>query len=248
MSGRHGAESSSKAAPVTASESEPTSAEEKRSLDPRLDLQGLQQALSRIDRAEVHERRKVYNLVYKEALATCTARGISFHSILNILSFTIVDTTQALGMDEFLKRNERVKEIRAAVARETIHNLLLTIIARRNFVKQRRAKQNSRQRPEVPRIVIDTSIGNERGFRPDTSPMLTSSPSGRSSLSPSPKLDFSKGHSNYLLDDDISPLGGGFSLNPRLSVGSNDSNGWDFYEYAKMMGFIDTEGRHWPKR
>lgn len=132
-------------------------------------------------------------------------------------------------MDEFLKRNERVKEIKAAVARETIHNLLLTIIARRNFLKQRRLKLNSRLRPEVPRIVIDTSVGNERGFRPDTSPMLTSSPSGRSSLAPSPILDFTKGHSSYHSDDDIPPLGG-FSTNTKHSFGSNDSHGWDFHE------------------
>jgi hypothetical protein len=135
-------------------------------------------------------------------------------------------------MDEFLKRNERLKEVRAAVARETIHNLLLTIIARRNFLKQRRSKHNSRLRPEVPRIVIDTSIGNERGFRPDTSPMLSSSPSGRSSLTPSPVLDFSKGHSRYHSDDDIPPLGG-FSTNTMISTGSNDSHGWDNNEYAE---------------
>lgn len=51
-------------------------------------------------------------------------------------------------MDEFLERNEHVKEIKAAVARETIHNLLLTIIARRNFLKNRRSTKNARLRPE----------------------------------------------------------------------------------------------------
>ncbi|KAF9193354.1 calcium channel protein [Haplosporangium sp. Z 767] len=222
--------SSSKGVPITVSGPELGTLDEKQtSLDVNLDLQGLQQALSKIDTMDVCHRRRIFNLVYKEAMATCTARGISFYSILDILSFTLVDIEQALGMDEFLKRNERVKEIRAAVARETIHNLLMAIIARRNFLKLRRSKQNSRLRPEVPRIVIDTSIGNERSYRQDTSPMLTSSPGGRSSLLPSPILDFSKGQSSFLSDDDIPPFGG-FSTNTMLSISSNDSNGWDSYE------------------
>lgn len=223
LTSRQGTESP-KSVPIAVSGSEHSTTEEKRSnLDHGLDLQGLYQALSKIDTEDVSHRRRIYNLVYKEALATCTPRGISFYRILDILSYTLVDTKNALGMDEFLQRNERVKEIKAAVARETIHNLLLTIIARRNFLKQRRGKMNSRLRPEVPRIVIDTSVGNERGYRPDTSPMLTSSPSGRSSLSPSPVLDFFKGHHS---DDDIPPIGG-FSGNTVRSSGSNDSQGWD---------------------
>jgi len=135
-------------------------------------------------------------------------------------------------MDEFLRRNERIKELRSAVARETIHNLLLTIIARRNFLKHRRAKQNARLRPDVPRIVIDTSIGNENSSGQETSPMLTSSPGGHRSpfLSNSSMamLDFSKGQSNYQSDDDVSPLS--YSTNTMLSIGSNDSNGWEAYE------------------
>jgi len=98
LSNRPGVDPSQKAVPTAVSESDPSSTDAKQnSLDPRLDLQGLQQTLSKIDTAEVHRRRKIYNLVYKEALATCTARGISFYSILDILSYTIVDTKQALG-------------------------------------------------------------------------------------------------------------------------------------------------------
>ncbi|KAI1319626.1 calcium channel protein [Mortierella claussenii] len=238
-----GVNPSPKAAPITiaGSETGDACAKQTAKLDAKLDMLGLQQTLSRIDTMDVFRRRKNFNLIYKEALATCTARGISFYSILDILSFTLVDTEQALGMDEFLKRNERVKEIKSAVARETIHNLLLTIVARRNFLKQRRAKQNSRLRPEVPRIVIDNSIGNERGFRQDTSPMLTSSPSGRSTFLPSPVLDFSKGHSHYHSDEDISPMAG-FSTNTMLSISSNDSNGWNMFErdsYNRLSGHSD---------
>ncbi|KAG0344565.1 calcium channel protein [Podila humilis] len=190
-----------------------------------MDWQGLQQTLCKIDTREVARRRQNFNMVFKEAVATRTSRGISFYSILDILSFSLVDMNQALGMDEFLERNERVKEVRAAVARETIHNLLLTIIARRNFLKNRRSTKNTRLRPEVPRIVIDTSVGNERASREDTSPMLTSSPSGRSSFLPSPLLDFSKGHTMCLSDDEVSPLS--YSTNTMLSINSNDPNGWD---------------------
>ncbi|KAG0209729.1 calcium channel protein [Mortierella sp. GBA30] len=226
----HGNEPPPKALPITVSGPDSASPEEKRrTLEANLDLQGLQQTLSKVDTMDVFRRRRMFNLVYKEAMAACTTRGISFYSILDILSFTLVDIEQALGMDEFLKRNDRVKEIKAAVARETIHNLLTTIIARRNFLKQRRSKQNSKLRPEVPRIVIDTSIGNERSFRQDTSPMLSSSPSGRSSYLPSPVLDFSKGHSGFQSDDDMSPVAG-VSSNTMLSISSNDSNGWDSYE------------------
>ncbi|KAF8937307.1 calcium channel protein [Dissophora ornata] len=234
---------SPKAVPITISSPEPSVSafdEKRRKLDVNLDLQGLQKALSRIDTMDVNHRRQIFNVVYKEALVTCTPRGISFYRVLEILSFTLVDIEHALGMNEFLKRNERVKEIKAAVARETIHNLLLTIIARRNFLKQRRAKQNSRLRPEVPRIVIDNTIGNESSFRQDTSPMLTSSPSGQSSFLPSPILDFSKGHS-YHSDDDTSPVRR-FSTNTMLSISSNDSNGWDSYErdsYNRMSGQSD---------
>ncbi|KAF8979115.1 calcium channel protein, partial [Haplosporangium bisporale] len=192
-----------------------------------LDWQGLQQTLSKIDTKDVSRRRQNFNLVFKEAVSTRTSRGVSFYSILDILSFSLVDANHALGMDEFLERNEHVKEIKAAVARETIHNLLLTIIARRNFLKNRRSTKNARLRPEVPRIVIDTSIGNERNGREDTSPMLTSSPSGRLSFLPSPLLDFSKGQSNYQSDDEVSPLS--YSTNTMLSISSNDSN-WDSYE------------------
>ncbi|KAG0308192.1 calcium channel protein [Dissophora globulifera] len=236
-----GGGSTFKAVPITISSPKSGTGDEKHpKLEARLDMQGLQQALSRIDTQDVYQRRQIFNFVYKEALSACTARGISFYSILDILSFTLVNIEHALGMEEFLKRHEHVKEIKDAVARETIHNLLLTIVARRSFLKQRRAKQNSRLRPEVPRIVIDNSIGNERGFRQDTSPMLTSSPSGRSSFLPSPVLDFSKGHS-YQSDDDASPTGR-FSTNTMLSIGSNDSNGWESYErdsYNRMSGQSD---------
>ncbi|KAF9565316.1 calcium channel protein [Mortierella alpina] len=243
-SGRHGGGHSPKTVSITVSGPESSQSDEKKHvLEANLDLQGLQQSLSRVDTLDVYRRRRIYNLVYKEAMATCTTRGISFYSILDILSFTLVDIEQALGMDEFLKRNDRVKEIKAAVARETIHNLLMTIVARRSFLKQRRSKQSSRLRPEVPRIVIDTSIGNElRSSRQDTSPMLTSSPTGRSSFLPSPLLDFSKGHSNFHSDEDISPLGG-VSTNTMLSISSNDSNGWDFYErdsFNRLSGQSDS--------
>ncbi|KAG0004465.1 calcium channel protein [Entomortierella chlamydospora] len=225
------ATTSPKAVPITISGPETDGPESRLNiLDAKLDLQGLQQALSRIDTIDVNHRRKNYNLIFKEALATCTSRGISFYSILDILSYTLVDIEQALVVEELLKRHERVKEVKAAVARETIHNLLLTIIARRNFLKKR-AKQNSRLRPEVPRIVIDTSIGNDSNSRQDTSPMLNSSPSGRSSFLPSPVLDFSKGHSNFHSDDEMSPIGG-YSTNILLSISSNDSNSWELGEYV----------------
>ncbi|KAF9585747.1 calcium channel protein [Lunasporangiospora selenospora] len=206
-----------------------------------IDFVALQQALSRLDIDKLANRRQVFNMVFKEAMATCTSRGLSFYNILDILSFTLVNTEQALGMEEFLKRHERVKEIKAAVARETIHNLLMTIIARRKFLKQRRANQNSRLRPEVPRIVIDTSVGNERSLGQDTSPMLTSSPSGRYSSLPSPLLDFSKGHGSFQSDDDISPCG--FSTNTMLSTSSLDSMGWDALErdnFYRQSGFSDS--------
>ncbi|KAF9393527.1 calcium channel protein [Podila verticillata] len=220
---------SPRAVPITISGPESGDTEEKASFlgSSCLDWQGLQQTLSKIDTKDVSRRRQNFNLVFKEAVSTRTSRGVSFYSILDILSFSLVDANHALGMDEFLERNEHVKEIKAAVARETIHNLLLTIIARRNFLKNRRSTKNARLRPEVPRIVIDTSIGNERNGREDTSPMLTSSPSGRLSFLPSPLLDFSKGQSNYQSDDEVSPLS--YSTNTMLSISSNDSN-WDSYE------------------
>ncbi|KAF9927349.1 calcium channel protein [Linnemannia zychae] len=236
-----GVGASPRAIPITVSGPESNELDEKNPGKPQanLDLHLLQQILSKIDVIDAHNRRHIYNLIYKEAMSTCTERGISFYSILDILSFTLVDVEQALGMEEFLKRNERLKEIKAAVARETIYNLLMTIIARRNFLKQRRIKQNSRLRPEVPRIVIDTSIGNDRGFRQDTSPMLSTSPyygstgagEGRSPTWPSPMLDFSKGHS-YQSDDDSpdpSPRAT-YSSQALLSLSSNDSMCWDLNE------------------
>ncbi|KAF9551224.1 calcium channel protein [Mortierella hygrophila] len=235
-----GGGTSPRAVPITISSPESSDVDEKKAgeLQANLDLYLLQQTLSKIDVLDAHRRRHTYNVIYKEAVATCGERGISFYSILDILSITLVDIEQALGMEEFLKRNERVKEIKAAVARETIYNLLMTIVARRNFLKQRRSKQNSRLRPEVPRIVIDTSIGNDRGYRQDTSPMLSTSPyygsggagGGRSPMLPSPMLDFSKGHTYHSDDDSPSPSPGGFSSQAMLSISSNDSTGWDLNE------------------
>ncbi|KAG0272810.1 calcium channel protein [Linnemannia exigua] len=253
-SGAGGTGTSPRAVPITISSSEVGGTDEKRSgeLQADLDFYHLQQTLSKIDVFDAHRRRHTYNLIYKEAMATCGERGVSFYSILDILSFTLVDVEQALGMEEFLKRNERVKEIKAAVARETIYNLLMTIVARRNFLKLRRSKQNSRLRPEVPRIVIDTSIGNDRGYRQDTSPMLTTSPyygsggagGGRSPKLPSPMLDFSKGHSYHSDDDSPSPSpGGAFSSQAMLSISSNDSVGWDLNErdaFNRMSGQSDS--------
>lgn len=63
----------------------------------QIDMQGLQQTLSKIDTSEVYRRRQIFNQVYKEAMATCTSRGISFYTILDILSFTLVDIEQSLG-------------------------------------------------------------------------------------------------------------------------------------------------------
>ncbi|KAF9167992.1 calcium channel protein [Actinomortierella ambigua] len=218
-----------------------------------IDIPALEETLSKISSQVVRRRRLTLNMVYTEAMmmmstggggattasttattaatgtiatAATSTRGISFHSILDILSYTFADIEQSLGMDEFLKRNERVKEIQKELASETINNLLQTIILRRKFLRHRsRSRQRGvRQRPEVPRIVIDTSLGgNDRtlqggdgrragrdgGRDEDTSPMLTSaSPSGNSSLLPSPILDFSRGRSVFQTEEG-SPVGGG---------------------------------------
>ncbi|KAH7056681.1 Ion transport protein-domain-containing protein [Linnemannia elongata] len=85
--------------PITISSPESGDANEKKAGEPQanLDLYHLQQTLSKIDVFDAHRRRQTYNLVYKEAIATCSERGISFYSILDILSFTLVDVEQALG-------------------------------------------------------------------------------------------------------------------------------------------------------
>ncbi|KAI8600684.1 Ion transport protein-domain-containing protein [Dissophora ornata] len=91
---------SPKAVPITISSPEPSVSafdEKRRKLDVNLDLQGLQKALSRIDTMDVNHRRQIFNVVYKEALVTCTPRGISFYRVLEILSFTLVDIEHALG-------------------------------------------------------------------------------------------------------------------------------------------------------
>lgn len=90
---------SPRAVPITISGPEAGDTEEKASiLDTAcLDWQGLQQTLSKIDTKDVSRRRQNFNLVFKEAISTRTSRGISFYSILDILSFSLVDTNQALG-------------------------------------------------------------------------------------------------------------------------------------------------------
>ncbi|KAK3812489.1 MAG: Ion transport protein-domain-containing protein [Linnemannia elongata] len=90
---------SPRAVPITISSPESGDADEKKAGEPQanLDLYHLQQTLSKIDVFDAHRRRHTYNLIYKEAMATCGERGISFYSILDILSFTLVDVEQALG-------------------------------------------------------------------------------------------------------------------------------------------------------
>jgi hypothetical protein len=85
--------------PITISGPESGDTDEKKpgELQVNLDLYHLQQTLSKIDVFDAHRRRHTYNLIYKEAMATCGERGISFYSILDILSFTLVDVEQALG-------------------------------------------------------------------------------------------------------------------------------------------------------
>ncbi|KAG0244946.1 calcium channel protein [Actinomortierella wolfii] len=231
-----------------------------------INMPALEATLSKISPQVVRQRRQTLNMVYTEAMmmmrssnniaiatgsgSASAGRGISFQSILDILSYTLVDIEQALGMDEFLKRNERVKEIRSELARETIHNLLQTIILRRQFLRHRsRSRQlGARQRPEVPRIVIDTSLGgNDRAFlggkgdggsrEDDTSPMPTSnSPSGQSSLLPSPVLDFSRGRSVFQVEEG-SPFGGGGGSSSPASRSSIERFGWDSPDIRDSSGY-----------
>ncbi|KAI9598651.1 Ion transport protein-domain-containing protein [Syncephalis fuscata] len=99
----------------------------------RVDVQRLNRSLAAMDVVQVRARRRRYNLVYQEAMLSQDSRGISFHAMLQVLAYSLVETEKCLQVEDLIIRQRKEEELLERAAREKVAGILRTLIQRRRF-------------------------------------------------------------------------------------------------------------------
>jgi voltage-dependent calcium channel len=103
-----------------------------------MDLTAFRNCIDRLPLAEIKERRRNYNILYEEAMMSATERGISFVTMLLMLAhYKFIDDTQALSLDEFLRRRTKLVRVGDRVSEKTCRGFFQTLYWRRWFLNQR---------------------------------------------------------------------------------------------------------------
>ncbi|KAI8049930.1 Ion transport protein-domain-containing protein [Syncephalis plumigaleata] len=121
-----------------------------------VDIHRLNRTLAAMNVAQVRTRRRRYNLVYQEALLVQDSRGISFHAMLQVLAYSLVETDKCLQVEDLIIRQRKEEELLERAAREKVAGILRTLIQRRRF-----------------RQLVRQAMGQARGdgsFSPVTTP------------------------------------------------------------------------------
>jgi hypothetical protein len=98
-----------------------------------IDVTRLNRSLAAMNVTQVRERRRRYNLVYQEALLAQDSRGISFHAMLQVLAYSLVETDNCLQVEDLIIRQRKEEELLERAAREKVAGILRTLIQRRRF-------------------------------------------------------------------------------------------------------------------
>ncbi|CAG8569817.1 3141_t:CDS:10 [Ambispora leptoticha] len=140
----------------------------------KIDIIRLQKNLSELNLPKIHERRRIYNCLYQEALITVekdskgNEKGISFANMLIMLAhYKLIDDDKSLRIDELLKRKEKMEKVIDHVNKDRVKSLLRTIYWRRKF-KAQKEMLNAAARASagtVPRITVNDDSNDPQPLR-----------------------------------------------------------------------------------
>ncbi|CAG8488519.1 6193_t:CDS:10 [Ambispora gerdemannii] len=125
-----------------------------------IDIDRLQKNLTDLNVSKVHERRRIYNCLYQEALLSVekdskdNEKGISFANMLIMLAhYKLVDDDKSLRIDELLKRKEKMEKVIDNVNKDRVMSLLKTIYWSGKF-KARKEEQLNAARSSVGTVIV----------------------------------------------------------------------------------------------
>ena len=120
----------------------------------------LNDALGKMDVAEIRRRRHRLNRLYHEAmLADDKDRGVSFTKLLLIISsYKLINEVQALEVKDLVERREVLEQVEDRIATERVRNVLKLVYLRRRFLSHQ-AQRHGFTQPEMP---LPSSTGHQQ--------------------------------------------------------------------------------------
>ncbi|RHZ83056.1 hypothetical protein Glove_99g372 [Diversispora epigaea] len=142
-----------------------------------LDVRKLEQNLENISLSQVYRRKKIYDMIYHEALLSTekdllgNEKGISFTNMLLLLAYyKFASDDKCLEINEFVKRKLKLEKVKDRVHMDQVKSILRTIYWQKKYkslIENKRAKER-------------TTITSEKGFVPLI--MVNNSPAAQSTL------------------------------------------------------------------
>ncbi|CAK7567807.1 MAG: calcium channel protein [Sporothrix epigloea] len=126
-----------------------------------IDLQKLNERISKIDVDRVRERRRRFNVFYEEVMVSADPdKGISFTTILMILAhYNIVSDSKSLRLEEFLRRRARLQRVEEEARRRVVLGFFNTLYWSRKFKRHMLNKYPERRAAttqlNIPNIFVD---------------------------------------------------------------------------------------------
>ncbi|KAG6015069.1 hypothetical protein E4U54_004335 [Claviceps lovelessii] len=98
-------------------------------LDREIDLDKLNQRLSRLDVVRIRERRRRFNIFFGEVLVSADPdQGIAFTDVLLILAhYNIINDNKSLKLEEFLRRRARLQRVDEEIRRKVVQGFFDTL-------------------------------------------------------------------------------------------------------------------------
>ncbi|KAG5953359.1 hypothetical protein E4U53_005835 [Claviceps sorghi] len=188
--------------------------------DGDVNLDRLNQRLSRLDVAGIRERRRRFKIFFGEVLVSADPdKGIAFTDVLLILAhYNIINDNKSLKLEEFLRRRARLQRVDEEIRRKVVQGFFDTLYWSRKFKKHMETKRASRlsTMPQltIPHILVndesDDGISAESRGRTSEQPQWTHLSAGGDAVqndAPS-STDLSRHEMTYQhpLSDPQSPL------------------------------------------
>ncbi|KAG5930018.1 hypothetical protein E4U42_003321 [Claviceps africana] len=134
--------------------------------DGGIDLDRLNQRLSRLDVAGIRERRRRFKIFFGEVLISADPdKGIAFTDVLLILAhYNIINDNKSLKLEEFLRRRARLQRVDEEIRRKVVQGFFDTLYWSRQFKKHMEKKRASRlsTTPQltIPHILVNNEFGD----------------------------------------------------------------------------------------
>ncbi|CAG8775457.1 5806_t:CDS:2, partial [Acaulospora morrowiae] len=117
-----------------------------------IDIRKLEQNIKNISPSKTFERKRIYNMIYQEAMLSTerdvlgNEKGISFTNMLLLLAhYKLVNDEKCLTINEYIKRANKLEQVKDSVSRDRVRSLLRTIYWRRKF---KAIRENRRSKVE----------------------------------------------------------------------------------------------------